>query len=117
MTPKRIAFYTRDTGDPDDTADHQWLKLQAATQDENAQVVRDYVDHQSMSLNRTLGEATQDTPPFDELQMTSTSLLGDTDDETQSRLTKLRDNGVHVRMQTKGQSATTPPIRPEAAAC
>ena len=98
MTPKRIAFYTRDTGDPDDTADHQWLKLQAATQDENAQVVRDYVDHQSMSLNRTLGEATQDTPPFDELQMTSTSLLGDTDDELQSRLTKLRDNGVHVRI-------------------
>ena len=56
MTPKRIAFYTRDT------ADHQWLKLQAATQDENAHVVRDYVDRESMSLNRMLGEATQELP-------------------------------------------------------
>ena len=85
MTPKRIAFYTRDTGDHDDTADHQWLKLQVATQDENAQVVRDYVDHQSMSLHRMLGETTKDTPPFDELRITSASLLGDTDDDIQSR--------------------------------
>ena len=98
MTPKRIAFYTRDTGDPDDTADHQWLKLQAATQDENAQVVRDYVDHMHMSLHRMLGEATKEAPPFDELQVTSLSLLGGTDEQIQSRLNELADNGVQVRV-------------------
>ena len=73
-------------------------------------MVRDYVDHRSMSLHRMLGEATQDTPPFDEIQITSTSLLGDTDDEIQSRLTELRDNGVHVRIV--GDSSA-PPKLPE----
>ena len=86
MTAKRLAFYTRDTGDPDNTADDQWQRLQAATQCEDAQVVRDYVDHKSMSLHRMLGEATQETPSFDEVLVTDPGFLGDTEQEVQRRL-------------------------------
>ena len=107
MTPKRIAFYTRDTGDPDDTSDHQWLKLQAATQDENAQVVRDYVDHRNLSLYRMLGEATGETPPFDEILVTDVSFLGDTEDEVQRRLAELGEKGVQVRVVDGSQEPST----------
>ena len=98
MTQRESHSTHEDTGDPDNTADHQWQKLQAAAQDEGAQVVRDYVDHMHMSLHRMLGEATQEAPPFDELQVTSLSLLGATDEQIQSRLNELADNGVQVRV-------------------
>ena len=42
---KKVAFYCQVTGDPEDTADNQLEKLLAATQGEDAQVVREYVDH------------------------------------------------------------------------
>ena len=94
MTAKRLAFYTRDTGDPDNTADDQWQRLQAATQGEDAQVVRDYVDHKSMSLHRMLGEATQETPSFDEVLVTDAALLGDMEEEeVQERLAQIGEKG------------------------
>ena len=99
MTAKRLAFYTRDTGDPDNTADDQRQRLQAATQGEDAQVVRDYVDHKSMSLHRMLGEATQETPSFDEVLVTDAALLGDMEEEeVQERLAQIGEKGVQVRV-------------------
>ena len=51
MTAKRSSFYTRDTGNPDNTADDQWQKMQIATQGEQSQVVRDYADHRNLPLH------------------------------------------------------------------
>ena len=99
MPAKRLAFYTRDTGDPDNTADDQRQRLQTATQGEDAQVVRDYVDHKSMSLHRMLGEATQETPSFDEVLVTDAALLGDMEEEeVQERLAQIGEKGVQVRV-------------------
>ena len=66
MTAKRIALYCQYTGDPEDSADHQLEKLLAATQGEDVQVVRDYVDHRNLGLYRMLGEVTKKEPPSDE---------------------------------------------------
>ena len=95
---KRIAFYCQDSVDPNDTADHQWERLQAATQGEDVQIVREYVDHRNLSLYRMLGEATQEEPPFDELLVPDAALLGDTEDEVQKRLAELAESGVRVRV-------------------
>ena len=95
---KRIAFYVQDTGDPENSADHQWEKLQAQTVGEDAQVVREYVDHRNMSLYRMLGEGTQEEPPFDELLVTDAALLGDTQEEVQERIAELGENGILVRV-------------------
>ena len=95
---KRVALYCQDTGDPDNTADDQWEKLQAATQGEESQVVREYVDHRNMSLYRMLGEGTQERPPFDEILVTDPALLGDTEGEVQKRLAELGESGVQVRV-------------------
>ena len=95
---KRIAFYCQDSVDPNDTADHQWERLQAATQGEDVQIVREYVDHRNLSLYRMLGEATQEEPPFDELLVPDAALLGDTEDEVKKRLAELAEIGVRVRV-------------------
>ena len=104
---KRIAFYCQDTGDPENSADHQWKKLQAATQGEESQVVREYVDHRNLSLYRMLGEATGEIPPFDELLVTDTALLGDTEDEVQKRIAELGESGVLVRVVDGRQKPST----------
>ena len=49
---KRLAFYVQDTGDPEDTADHQMERLLAETAGEDALVVREYVDYRNLSLYR-----------------------------------------------------------------
>ena len=95
---KKVAFYCQDTGDPDNTAEHQWERLQAATQGEDVRIVREYLDHRNLSLHRMLGEATQEEPPFDELLVTDLALLGDTEDEVQRRTTELGQSGVKVRV-------------------
>ena len=107
MTVKRIAYYTQDTGDPDNTADDQLEKLQAQTAGEDAQVVREYVDHRNLSLYRMLGEATGETPPFDEILVTDVSFLGDTEDEVQRRLAELGEKGVQVRVVDGSQEPST----------
>ena len=98
MTVKRIAFYCQDTGDPNDTADDQMERLLAQTAGEDAQVVREYVDHRNLSLYRMLGEGTQEEPPFDELLVTDAALLGDTQEEVQERIAELGENGILVRV-------------------
>ena len=60
---KRLAFYVQDTGDPEDTADHQMERLLAETAGEDALVVREYVDYRNLGLYRMLGEATQRSRP------------------------------------------------------
>ena len=95
---KRLAFYVQDTGDPEDTAGSQMERLLAETAGEDAQVVREYVDHRNLSLYRMLGEATQEEPPFDELLGTDAALLGDMEDEVQKRLAELAESGARVRV-------------------
>ena len=107
MTAKRLAFYTRDTGDPDNSADHQWEKLQAATQGEESQVVRDYVDHRNLPLHQTLGEATGEPPPFDEVLVTDLGFLGDTEEEVQRRLAELAEKGIQVRAMDSSPDPAT----------
>ena len=104
---KRVALYCQDTGDPDNTADDQWEKLQAATQGEESQVVREYVDHRNMSLYRMLGEGTQERPPFDEILVTDAALLGDSQEEVQERIAELGENGVLVRVVDGRQKPAT----------
>ena len=95
---KRIAFYVQDTGDPNDTADDQMERLLAQTVGEDAQVVREYVDHRNLSLYRMLGEGIQEEPPFDEILVTDAALLGDTQEEVQERIAELGENGILVRV-------------------
>ena len=104
---KRIAIYAQDTGDPSDTADDQLERLLAQTAGEDAQVVREYVDHRNMSLYRMLGEATQEEPPFDEILVTDAALLGDTEGEVQRRLAELGEKGVQVRVVDGSQEPST----------
>ena len=49
---KRIAFYCQDTGDREDTADIQWQSLHLATQGEDVQIVRNYLDHRDFARQR-----------------------------------------------------------------
>ena len=41
---KKVAFYVEDTGNPDNSADHQLQQLRAQTAGEEARVAREYVD-------------------------------------------------------------------------
>ncbi len=62
---KKIAFYCQDTGDPEDTADIQWQTLHLATQDQDVQIVRNYLDYRNFALQRLMGDAAGETPPFE----------------------------------------------------
>ena len=105
---KRITLYCQDTSDPENSADRQWQRLLAGTQGENAQVVREYVDHRNLSLYRMLGEATGETPPpFDEVLVTDLALLGDTEEEVQARIAELGERGVRVRTVDGSQDLST----------
>ena len=104
---KKAALYVQDTGDPSNTADDQLGKLLAATQGEDAQVVREYVDHRNLGLYRMLGEGTQERPPFDVILVTDLALLGDTEDEVQKRLAELAESGVRVRVADGSQEPST----------
>ena len=106
-TTKRLAFYVQDTGDPEDTADHQMERLLAQTAGEDAQVVREYVDHRNLGLYRMLGEGSQEESSFDELLVTDAALLGDTEGEAQKRLAELGESGVQVGVVDGRQEPST----------
>ena len=54
-----------------------------------------------------LGEGTQERPPFDELLVTDTALLGDTEREVQERIAELGERGVQVRVVDGRQKPAT----------
>ena len=62
---KKIAIYCQDTGDPEDTADIQWQTLHLATQDQDVQIVRNYLDYRNFALQRLMGDVAGETPPFE----------------------------------------------------
>ena len=82
---KKVAFYCQDARDSENSADHQWERLQAATQ----------------------GEATGETPPFDEILVTEVGFLGDREEEVQKRLAELGEKGVRVRVVDGSQDLST----------
>ena len=95
-TRMRVAIYTQDIPGGE-SADDQMEALLALTAGEDLEITREYEDYRHMSLYRMLGEATSANPPFDQLIVTDTALLGDTPEEVQERLQELNEKGIRVR--------------------